>query len=68
MCSPAHNLQRSRRRLENALLLPAIPPDELLILSRKLDRLVNHALRVRAGRFTRLPLRAVRPKIRNEFP
>lgn len=60
--TPAHRVRRHRAALEEALLAAPHDAAQTLALSRTLDRLINHALRVRRGRFGRLPLRAARPR------
>lgn len=68
MCSPFTNVTRHRRMLETALLRADMPACELLAMSQRLDRLINHTMRVRSGRFRRAPLRAVRRRVRSALP
>lgn len=58
--TPVRRVHLQRAALENALLGGERDAAYALALSRSLDRLINHALRVRRGRFARLPRRAVR--------
>ena len=57
---PAHLVRRQREALENALLGAPQDVEGSLALSRSLDRLITHAMRVRRSRFARIPGRAVR--------
>ena len=59
---PAHLVRRQREALENALLGAPQDVEGSLALSRSLDRLITHAMRVRHSRFTRIAGRAVRPR------
>ncbi|MDO5298711.1 MAG: aspartyl-phosphate phosphatase Spo0E family protein [Clostridia bacterium] len=69
MCSsPLDNVALCRRRLEAALLRPSATPEELLAMSQQLDRLINHMMRVRSGRFARALIRGVRRRRSDASP
>lgn len=57
---PAHRVRCQREALEDSLLRVPQDVSHSLALSRSLDRLINHALRVRRSRFARIHGRAVR--------
>ena len=48
---PAHRVRCQREALEDSLLRMPQDASHSLALSRSLDRLINHALRVRRSRF-----------------
>lgn len=69
MCSsPLNNVALCRRRLEAAVLRQGAVPEELLAMSQQLDRLINHMMHVRKGRFARAPIRGVRRRRSNASP
>ena len=59
---PAHRVRCQREALEDSLLRMPQDASHSLALSRSLDRLITHAMRVRHSRFTRIAGRAVRPR------
>ena len=62
MPSPIANITHHRRMLETALSKPGVSPETLLSMSRQLDRLINHSMRVRSGRFACASLYARRQR------
>ena len=59
---PAHRVRCQREALEDSLLRMPQDASHSLALSRSLDRLINHAMRVRHSRFALVAGRAVRPR------